>query len=71
MAAPLASKRVLIVATSCDKLGDTNDKTGLWCARARAHSASWVAAGNGGHPTAYRVARHWCLATLEFAHTPC
>ena len=25
-----AGKRILIVATSCDKVGDTNEPTGCW-----------------------------------------
>lgn len=28
--ASAAGKRILIVATSCDKLGDTSDPTGCW-----------------------------------------
>jgi hypothetical protein len=27
---PAAGKRILIVATSCDKFGDTNEPTGCW-----------------------------------------
>ena len=27
---PAAGKRILIVTTSCDKYGDTNEPTGTW-----------------------------------------
>ena len=53
------AKKVLIVATSCDKLGDTEDPTGCWCAR------FWLL-----HSTALRCSERLALRT-DFSRSSC